>query len=1110
MQTRTHSGDSSVSNSPSHGLRRSNLPAPLAPEVLTSSLPVPQRLGGPSSCPVNRSGRPAPDVPRMPPLSPAASPPAAQGRSPLLQQRESYQHRAQHGSRNRGGGTLSLPLSSTPTQTASVSVQESVDGNSRRVYHHTRSSVSSGSSGSGLERNNNALGLRTHELAPSVSSLSSRLPAVTQPHKLSTFATATSNVAMSQPPAQLQSQSASIATTPVVPTSPVRLVSQPEVTILTVSSPVRRCCLVADDTDRGVPIAPVSTAQIPLPPPPLQPVPATASHPSSTANVTCANNGGTSGSAHQREAAARVGVRDSSSGTEAYLHDNPRVRTLVNNLYQHVVTTQPEEPLQYLAQLGADSAARTPYTPLTTPVPQRGEARRPPGQQTRTVPQPRQLAGRGPGSAHPTNTHAATEARSSSMLMSAELYRDSTGTGDSGGGQTRARPVQPTPQQSVSVSSRGGENDLAGSSSNGTVSNGVGNRPSSQAARSDPATVVRLLRTPPSAPTASPQPRGGRSSASVGSPAAPQSIPGTVAHTIASGKVIVSGSVSSKHGSSQLLQRPGLVTSSLANSGVLSGGVGHQTGSSPALLQHSGGSGSAFRSSGGATQHSMASFAASVSGIERGEATPSDLSSLFSTNSVDLQEFIAEFRLAKEERYGGSVDHPTITLDELACIIESSSFTCADAEVLLDLFDELQPCARYLAGVRSPTRCSSAMSVTLKHNNSPPLVRSGLGAGSVNSVSSFNGTVTTTATAEGAATGKLRGAGVIHGSGVAAMHNNGNASGLAWPAGRVQGAESCVAAAHPPANIAAKNANRGQRRFADEAQYSDGVTHGGRADAMDSKALVIGNGMSGGAAHASPDEGGNYKPYRRCTPDAFEDVSPSQRQQVVSQLPNSDAADGEEAPTVPFDTLLARMAYKIQGRYPSEAIRIAFYGMVVDDESAAAALESSGRSTGFGADGASLVANGRSLRGVVSAESLTPSELTAMGSGSAGTATTGYGTLPSCTVPLTRCIAEGLFARLGMVDVTAGELQRGLRSAGLPIGQDEQRAWECHLEDFARLVRAITAVSERGSSVSPANILLTSLRESYLQRGSSSSFTIGNNTSGSGGTVPAASAPWKE
>ncbi|CAJ1025131.1 hypothetical protein Q4I30_003770 [Leishmania utingensis] len=1084
-------GGSSASNSPSHRLRRSNLPAPLAPEVLSRSLPVSQRPNGVSSCPVNRTSRPAPGVPPMPALSPTASPLAAQGRSPPPHLREAYQRRVHPASSGRGGSALPRPPASTPMQASPSSVEESIDGNYRRGSHHARSSMNSCRNGSGLEKSNNTLGLRTHELTQPMPSMSSRLPSMTQPNKLSTSATASSNMSMAQPPTQ--QQSASTATMPMVPTSPARLVSQPDVTLLSVTSPARRCCLVAESSDRSVETAPASTVRISLPPPPLPPAPAPAPRTSSTLGVTPASNSGTRDSSHQGEAEARTAARDGRISTEASLRGNPRVRTLVNNLYQNVITIQPEEPLQYLAQLRASTVPQVTSTQLVATVTQRGEVKRALRQQSRTVPQSRQLLDRGNGSTHQPDSHLAAEASTSSASVSAELRRDSSETSDSDGGQTRAGSVQLTPQQPASAASRVGEVDLTGS-----LSSGAANRSVSLTAPDNPVAVVRLLPTSPSAPQ-SLQPRAGSSGTVVDSLSMPQSIAGTVTRTSASSNVSTSGIAASKHGSLQSLPRPGVVANGLASSGFFSGFAvgcaGHQTGSSVALLQHGGGSGSTFRSSGGAAPHSMVSLAGSVSGVDRGETTPSDLSSLFSINSVDLHEFMAEFRLAKEEHYGGSVDHPTITLDELACIIESSSFPCTDAEVLLDLFDELQSCAQYLAGVWSPTCPPPEVSATRKRNSSPPQLHGALGAGSLSSVS-FDGAVTATAAVGGSATRKLRGVG--------------NVSGPTWPAGRVQGAESCVTAAHPSSSIAAQDVSHGYGRLADEAQDDGDVTVGGRTDAKDGKALAIDSRTSEGLSYESPGRGGIYNPYSRSTADVLHGASPLQRQQGMLQHPYPDAKDiedGEAAPRILFDTLLARMAYKLHGRYPSEAIRIAFYGMVVDEESVAAALESSGRSAGIGADGASLGANGRSLRGVVSTDSLTPSEVTAMGSGSAGMETMSYGTLPSCTVPLSRCIAEGLFARLGMVDMTAGELQRGLRSAGLPTDQDEQRVCECHLEDFARLVRTITAVSERGSSVSPANPLLSSLRESYLQRGSI--FTVCNNNT-SGGTVPATSTPWKE
>ncbi|GET88375.1 hypothetical protein, conserved [Leishmania tarentolae] len=1066
-------GGFSASNAPSRGLRRSNLPVPLTPEVLSSSIPASQRLDGASSCPVNRTGRSASDTLRMPTLSPTVSPLTVQGRSPPPHQREAYQRQVYSGSGNRGSGAMSLPPSTTPTQAGSAPVDGNVDGN-----HHRAHSSPCGTMNSDSSTIRNPRGLRPNESAPSMPSMSSRLPAMMLPHKLSTSATANTNVSTAQPPAQ--QPPASTAIMPTVPVSSPRQALQPDVSPGTVSSPARRCCLVADSSDRSAEATPVSTAQISLPPPSLPQVPAPASRPSSTANATSASNSVACGPHHACETETRTTDRDSNGGRDGYLRDNPRVRALVNTLYQHVVTTQPEEPLRYLAQLRAGTIPQMPPTRVTPPAIHRAL----------TVPQSRQLSSRAHSGTHAPFTHTAEVTSTSSASASSELRRESETTCDNDGGQTQAASFQLTPQQSESAASQEGKVDLTDSLNSGAVSSLVANRPASLAARSDVASAVRLLRTSPLAATLSLQPRGGSSGSNVGSRARPSSIAGGVTHTSAGSNAILSGSGSSKHGSPHLMHRSGLLTNSLANSGFFSGaavgGAGHQVGANGTVLQHFSGSGNVFRASGCAAPHSGASFAGSASGMERGEATPSDLSSMFSTNSVDLQEFIAEFRIAKEERYGGSVDHPAITLDELACIIECSSFPCADAEVLLDLFDELQPCARYLAGVRSPTRSSPALPASVKRNSSPQLPHGGMGPTSMSTTPVFNET--------GTATGKVRGVFATNGSDVAAMCNEGSAAGPACPSGQVQETESCVTTAHPPASIAAKDMSHSQKHLANEAQYKAGVPISGHADVKDGKALGIGSCIADGAPYESSSEGGNYN---RCSSDALTGASGLPRHQGVPQHPYADAADDEEAPTVPFDTLLARMAYKIQGRYPSEAIRIAFYGMVVDEEIPATALESSGRSARLGVDDAAHVGNGRGLHSAVSTDSLTPSETTAMGSSIPGLATTGYGTLPSCTVPLSRCIAEGMFARLGMVDVTAGEMQRGLRSVGLPIGQDEQRVCECHLEDFARLVRAITSVSERGCSASPTNPILTSLRESYLQRTS-------------GGTVPAASAPWKE
>ncbi|KAK7194907.1 hypothetical protein NESM_000412600 [Novymonas esmeraldas] len=1118
-------GSASTSTTPSNGRRRSNLPAPLVPDVLAGPVPAPPRLDGASSCPVNRTAGTASNTPHMPALSPTTASPASQGgRTPPPHHRRGH---AVSGS----AGPIPLPMPSSPPQGL------------RQRGDRPASTASVEESGSG-----------------SATALSNRLPTMMQPHKLSASATATTARPARQPSsAHTHAPSAPVATMPPVPTSPARMVSQPDVTLLAVSSPARRGYLVADGNGREAERTSGSMqSQMPIPlppPPPLPSAPAPAQpRPSSTSSApssTSHTGSGGRGSAHPRDGAARNTTAGGGGAvSDTYLRENPRVRALVNNLYQQVLTTQPEEPLQYLAQLRIGTATQPPGQT----APQHGRA----------PPQSRQLSSSsGYGHTYPPTRHAAAE-----------------GGGDDG--QTRAHPspapaVQQVPSAPSAHAAVVEDAALAGSLNSGVVggecrrhssldsgvvvaSAGGGDRhPDSAVPPSDPTTaaVVRLLRTPPSAPTAPLSVRIG-SSASIGGGAfvVPPSIAGAAMQPTAGNSAGVGSSASSKHGSAQ---RGGAhVTNSLTSSGFLSGvvgvGAGHQPGTNVALTLHSSsGGGGVFRCSSGAAPHSAASFAGSISGVERGEMTPSDLSSLLSTNSVDLHEFIADFRLAKEERCGSGVDKPNITLDELAGIIEASSFPVPDVEVLLDLFDELQPCTRYLASAHSPMRSPPApAAIALRRKSSPPLPpprhsvgiasgsaghnprqrdavvpaptgggsqppRGGLSADSISSVAS-SATGAPSAAWDATGSGKLRGfAGSGYSAGTQALYGNSHqVNGLAWPGGRVHGAESCVTAAYPPTSVAAQ----------------DATTRHGRADAKAGHLAALDTRPADAAPCKLVEDGGAPRMSGRCASDVFASASPSQppHLDVVSRHCGAEAE--AEAATVPFDTLLARMAFKIQGRYPSEAIRIAFYGMVVDEEAPAAALEGTWRSGGFSDDVRRVSPFGRGMRGVVSTDSLTPSEPPgATGSGSAVvatmtttttttiTTTAGHGALAGCTVPLSRCIAEGLYARLGMVDVTVGEVQRSVRSAGMPTSPEEQRGWECHLEDFARLVRAVTAVSERGCSVSPANLFLTSLRDGHLQRstsgtaaavGSGAVSTTNSINAASGLIAPTASASWKE
>lgn len=428
------------------------------------------------------------------------------------------------------------------------------------------------------------------------------------------------------------------------------------------------------------------------------------------------------------------------------------------------------------------------------------------------------------------------------------------------------------------------------------------------------------------------------------------------------------------------------------------------------------------------------SFVGSLTGGERGDVTPSDASSLFSTNSVDLQDFLTEFRMAKEECCGGGIEAPRMSLDDLAMILESVAFPFSDATALMDLFDELQPCAHYLTEAASGV-AGNAQGLSQRD--------SAAGAGRRGAEPSAAADTLQLTSCSGGVTAEEEGEGVAY----AALdtHKANTSTGIA--------ATSLIAANTGADEASAVVAAAVPGRLSAAAAGSRGAAAGAHASTctaiipLPPPAKPTGN-------------GGVADEHAAGTPHAF----------------NHERAAA--AATVPFDTFVARMAYKIQGRYTAEAIRIAFYGMVLDEEAAAA-----GDAAGTAAAAAAATFSGHSaecvgtrrLSNVFSTDSLAPSEP----AGTFSTMTTmNEAGMPACTVPLLRCLSEGLYGRLGMVDVTASDVQRGVRSAGLPTSPEDQRVCECHLADFARLVRAVTTVADRGFSISPGNFCLTSQRGS--------------------------------
>jgi hypothetical protein len=1062
------------------------------------------------------------DVPRMPALPVTNTTPTAQ-LSPARMNRSCPCNSSQINLE----GVARVSSNSIAPSTRRRSVSREAFSSSASEGHQRETVVMGGEGGCGGSGGGDAVVVdgislpRTHNHRSSGGCSTSRLPAMLLPSKLTSVPSSSSCVL----------------------TSPARMASQPDVNALFITSPARRCCLTAgtdstvDDTrhhssihdsnsnsvvsDRGerkpptaavgnqganrssggATITPeardVHTELLPIPSPPPPP--------SSMASLTSASRRTTGDPNHNSGSASLHRTRTTASpetetetvtaAGDAYLRENPRVRTLVDHLYQHVLTVQPDDPLHYLAHLNVEalpqpsrtaqpendnkgiphcpstsvgaemeevpvpSPAATTVPPATTcsrggngdngvtaplpAVPLASDAVPPPPSQQQSALQqqlrpPLSRPGRlvTPRAVH---LHSSLDSGSSAGLASNPLAQTSTIT--IAGSTADANTINNNSRRRSNSSNSGSTHHTsvfamtapthtisADATEEGAISSGGGgnNNNNGRAGRAPP----------PSAPTTSLATR----LSSAGSPTA-------TAHLRSSGN---GGGGGGKPGSPFYLQRSSFHTAG---------------GGSVPLHSVSSGVGLAGHSSRPAVHQS--SFAGSLPGQEKGDATPSDVSSLFSTNSVDLQEFITEFRLAKEECFGGGIECPMITFDEFATVMESVAFPFSDAAALLDLFDELQPCARYLAAMVPATTTTiteggSGGAAAVTPSLSTRTLGSGLsrwprdgvhgsGTSATTSPPAWGNTITGVMTDSAC---KLR---ISTSSGMAAAAANATAATAATqhPVNNGDDCADRAVARHWGTDYVLPVATSLDHRRAEGTESTDTPTTTTAAPTS-----VAGAYLASSTFIPTP-------------PPAKMGLTEGDDEAGAGAEAAAAAAATTAAPAVPFDTLMARMAYKIQGRYSAEAIRIAFFGMMVDDDAAGAADTS-----------ATAAAAARGMCNVLSSDSLAPSE--PAGTSSSTTTTLNYANISSsCTVPLPRCISEGLYARLGMVDITSNDVQRGVRSAGLPTTSEEQLTCECRLEDFARLVRAVTTVTDRGFSVSPGTLCLSSLRDSSLQRGAS-------------------------
>lgn len=966
--------------------RRTNIPTPLTTDAIASASDVPQMPALSHSSPSAPCERSSTDRMRASSDASSHSWPTS-SHLPLSITHPHHSHHRSNGSASVSSTSLSI---TAPSPTMANTNSHSSSSNSNTATVSTRRRCQSEvtlrqSSGSGSRHPSE--GTPTRQL----------LPIVGQPGKSGAVSSSTSSAPLRQ-----------LSMAQSVPPSPARLAS--ENPSLTVTSPARRCYLGADHQTTRQPAIPLTPEE-------------------NATSTTTSNNPGssTTGAPDSLQHSAEVdrGQSTTTASSLSYLQEHPSVALLVNNLYQSVLASQPEEPIRYMARqlqpppaigdgasAGADVLAGqregAPHAVVDAPVPAVEGATTEEAQQNPVSP----------------------VAQSTEEDSSDDAHR-----GEGPSGRLPQRP--PSPPSSGRPNGRPPRAKQIRTADSGVASLPREHSPVEEAEPHDHLQVPPTRRPPPAPcnalsppqdalhqqshstrstggsldsgvladlmsprPTHGPHAHGGSGSSNGNGGSAngagrlPPSAPPNFNTRGHSGPARGMPEALSRFGSGSSTHQAWKPTTSTAAAAAATAAA-----AASAVPPHHSSSGCAVGvtftgNNYGSLVGAAVSLGGSLSGVERGDVSPSDMSSFLSNASVDVQEFIHEFRTAKEEQIGG-LEKPHITFDDLACIVETIPFSVPDAALLSELFDDL---------ITTP---------------SAPVVSP------------------------------------------------------VWPSRQVSTGSGRAAADAPPPS-----------------EGKSLLSSSGRSNAYNGAGYIT-------AAQPSA---------------AFPSLSPPQLGNISGGLPNmngnavyagtsgSAAATPAEERTVLFEALLARMAYKIQGRYPAEAVRIAFFAMVVDDDPTsethkADEVESSLTNIGSGAD--------RPTRGLTttttttatgySAESVTPSETPVLlnphllSTQSAAPLTPFNST---CTVPLARCIAEGLHHRLGMVDVTAADVQRALRIAGLPQDGDEYRGFECHLQDFGRLVHAVAttaAAGDRGMTCSPGNPYLSSLRESYLQRAGTSS-----------------------
>lgn len=193
---------------------------------------------------------------------------------------------------------------------------------------------------------------------------------------------------------------------------------------------------------------------------------------------------------------------------------------------------------------------------------------------------------------------------------------------------------------------------------------------------------------------------------------------------------------------------------------------------------------------------------------------------------------------------------------------------------------------------------------------------------------------------------------------------------------------------------------------------------------------------------------------------------------MVMSMTGSSSDGGQREPSVScpdeeefieFDVFLSRMAFMVQGRYPTEVIRSAFFAMMEEYRAGVLRASYKGRDWSDCTLYSSVepINPPQNSKRAFNSNQEEPSRSTVPGPSGLQASVQPNFTQLSQSLPLHCCVMDGLYRRLGMRSLTTLQVQAALRAACLP---EDDLNWGCHVNDFITLAQTL---SQQSASSSP-------------------------------------------